>query len=281
MKYYHKNLLLALCQNIGIPPEISYEVASFSETFDLNPVSHLVENLSFADKAEKANDALQTLGDDPRGIRILTMQLTAALHSRELYAQKGISDKIFIDTMKCFSRFMGEHLEQFGHYGFNRGFWTWRQTALLLFRLGALEFEMKTLEGKNVLSVHIPSDAVMTREGLDASYKWAKEFFAQYFRDFHYENIYCGTWLLAPVLKEMLPEGSKILNFMSDYEIFKTNPDSQDFMIRVYKKSYPDLLSLPEDTSLQRAIKKHLLAGGTIGDASGYYNPANSTLFPL
>ena len=271
MKYFHKDLLLTLCQDINMPLEISREVASFSETFDITPVAHLVEDLSFADKAEKANEALQALGDDPLGIRILTFHLTAALHSRELYAQKGISDQIFIDTMKCFSRFIREHLEQFDHYGFNRSYWTWRQPALLLFRLGTLEFEIKTLEDKNVLSVHIPSDAVMTREGLDASYKWAKEFFAQYFSDFQYENIYCGTWLLSPALKELLPEGSKILNFMSDYEIFKVNPDTEWFMRWVYKKSYPDLHSLPEDTSLQRTIKKHLLAGGTIGDALGYY----------
>jgi len=275
MKYFQKDLLLALCQDIDIPQEISCEIASFAETFDITPVAHFVEDLCLADKAEKANDAinahLNVLGGDPRGIGILTMHLTAALKSRALYAQKGISDQIFIDTMKCFSRFIGEHRVQFDHYGFNRSFWTWRQPALLIFRLGTLEFEIKVLDSKNVLSVHIPSNAVMTREGLDASYQWAKKFFAEYYHDFDYEHMYCGTWLLAPMLKELLPEGSKILNFMDDYEIFKTNPDSQGFMRWVYKKTYPDLSSLPEDTSLQRTIKQHLLAGGKIGDASGYY----------
>jgi len=277
MKYFQTDLLLALCQDTNIPQEISCEVVSFAETFDIMPVAHFVEDLCLADKAEAANQALQALindpalGDDPRGIRILTMHLTAALKSRDIYAQKGISDHIFIDTMKGFSRFIREYRVQFGHYGFDRSFWTWRHPALLIFRLGTLEFEIKTLENKNVLSVHIPSDAVMTREGLDASYKWAKTFFAQYFNDFHYEHIYCGTWLLSPVLKELLPENSKILNFMSDYEIFKVNPDSQGFMRWVYKQTYPDLSSLPEETSLQRTIKKHLLAGGKIGDASGYY----------
>ena len=271
MKHFRKDLLMALCQDLDIPQEISYEVAYFSETFDINPVTHLVEDLSIAEKADKANNILLALGDDPRGIRILTLHLTAALNSRELYVQKGISDYIFIDTMKCFSRFIREHFGQHDHYGFDRSYWTWRQLSLLLFRLGTLEFEIKILEGTNVLSVHIPSDAIMTRERLDASYKWAKEFFAQYFSDFHYEKLYCGTWLLSPVLKELLPEGSKILNFMDDYEIFKVNPDTQWFMKWVYQKNYPDLASLPEDTSLRRAIKKHLLTGGTIGDASGYY----------
>ena len=271
MKYYNKELLLALCKEIDMPEEISNEVAAFTEVFDISNVAHLVEDLNIPHKAEKANEALVALGDDEKGIRILTLHLTAALKARELYAQKGISDDIYLHTMGDFTLFVREQLERVGYYRFTVAFWTWRALSLLLFRLGELEFEMNNFEGRNIISTHIPANAVMTREGLDASYKWCREFFAKYFSDFVYEDICCYTWLLAPVLKTMLPEGSKILNFMADYEIIRSNPDSQEFMIRIFRKEYPDLASLPENTSLQRAVKKHLLAGGKVGDAFGRY----------
>ena len=271
MKYYRKDMLLALCQEINMPEEISNEVAAFTDVFDISDVAHLVEDLNIPQKAEKATEALIALGDDPNGIRILTLHLTAALKARELYAQKGISDDIFIHTMGDFNLFVREQLERAGYYRYTTAFWTWRALSLLLFRLGELEFEMNPHESGNIISTHIPADAVMTRKALDTSYKWCREFFAEYFSDFVYEDICCHTWLLAPVLKTMLPEGSKILNFMADYEIMETNPDSQEFMIRIFRKEYPDLASLPENTSLQRAVKTHLLAGGKVGDAFGRY----------
>lgn len=259
--------LLALCQDINIPREIADEVA----TIDITPMAQYIDSLLSSEKAKITYEHVASLGDDPRGVKMLALQLTAALHSRAIYVQKGISDHIFIDTMKCFTRFVCEHLIQFDHYGFDRGWWTWQQLSLNLFRLGTLEFEMKIKENKNILSVHIPSDAVMTKADLDTSYQWANNFFAEYFPDFKYEGVYCDTWLLAPVLKEMLKPGSKILNFMADYSILSTNPDAKDFMMWVYMKEYPDIDSLPENTSLQRDIKKHLQTGGKVGTALGQY----------
>lgn len=244
--------ILSLCRDIDMPEEMAKEVAN-------TPVQKIEIN------------ADTSLSDDPRGVKMLALHLTEALNTRETYKQKGISNDIYVETMKCFSRFVREHKKQFDCYGFDRGWWTWRQLYLQIFRLGALEFEIKNKDGKDMLSVHIPSDAVMTKEALDASYKWATEFFEEYFADYDYEGMYCDTWLLAPPLRDFLPENSKILNFMADYEILSTNPDSDSYKMWVYWKDYPDIASLPEDTSLHRAIKKHLLAGGKIGTALGRY----------
>ena len=136
MKYYRKDLLLALCREIDMPEEITKEVADFTDVFDISKVAHLVEDLNIPHKAEKATEALTALGDDSKGIRILTLQLTAALKTRELYAQKGISDDIFIHTMGDFNLFTREQLERVGHYRFTTASWTWRALSLLLFRLG-------------------------------------------------------------------------------------------------------------------------------------------------
>lgn len=258
------NQILALCKEIEMPQGISEEAAAA----DISAVTKFIDTLTSPglndEEYKKITDAT---GDDPRGIKNLALQLSAAVKTREMYKQKNIGDNIFIDTMKCFTRFVLEDVPKYDYYGFDRGWWTYRQLALRIFRLGVLEFETTKREGEKVLSVHIPSDSVMTREALDSSYKQAAEFY----KDYDYKYMYCDTWLLAPPLKELLPKESRILNFMADYDIKSTNPDADDFMGWVFVKKYPDLESLPEKTSLQRAVKKHLMAGGKVGSAYGVY----------
>lgn len=260
--------LIKLCVSLDMPREVTDEVIPIAETLDARPLSGYMEKLLSIDTAPKAYDAIvAALGDDPRGFKLLTVYLEAAFQTRDAYDKIGVPRAVFTDTMKCLTRFIGEYYVTYGGYGFDRGWWVYRQLSLSLFRLGVLEFEMKG----DILSVHIPSDAVMTREALDESYGRAKEFFAKFFPGFNYESIQCGTWLLSPVLRQLLPEGSRILNFQADYEITSVNPDAQDCMGWVFKRKYPDYESLPEETSLQRAIKKRLLSGGQIGAAAGRY----------
>jgi hypothetical protein len=271
-EYFEKGRILALCEEIALPAEMAQAAATQAETLDIKPFAKYFEALFSIETAKGAYDSIAALlgeGADPQGFKLLTLYLAAGLRTKELYAEKGIAGSIFTDTLKCITRFSREHHGTFGKYGFDRGWWVYRQLSLNLFRLGVLEFEME-LE-KNILSVHIPSDAVMTREALTGSYEWAKRFFAEHFSHFSYKDIECNTWLLSPALAEMLPPGSKILNFQADYEILSTEPDGQDFMRWVYKMGYPDIDSLPECTSLQRAVKKHLQNGGKVGNAHGRY----------
>jgi len=259
--------LLTLCNDILLPMEVISEVSRTIETLDISPITSQIEELLTIETAGAAyNSIKEHLGDDQKGIKMLTVQLIAATQTRELYAKKGIDDGIFVGTMKCYTRFINEHMVSFGHYGFDRCWWAYRQLAQSIYRLGVLEFEM--LDGK--LSVHIPSDAIMTRQGLDESYAWAKRFFSEHFSDYKYEGFYCNTWLLAPALREMLPAGSKIRNFQDDYEIESVVSENADCMHWVFKKAYPDIDSLPEDTFLQRAIKNHLKAGKNVGVAVGW-----------
>ena len=256
--------LIDLCRDLDMPQSISNELA----VADTEPLLKFIDSLLSGDLGQEGyNKITAAIGEDPRGIKMLALQLKAALQSREMYAKQNISDQIFIATMKCFPRFVQEYMWKTGHLGFNTGWWSWRHLSLKLFRLGVLEFECNERKAVKTLSVHIPSDALMSREGLDASYRWAVEFFTFY----DYEYIYCDTWLLAPVLKDMLPKGSRILDFMSDYDIEEVNPEGTSFMEFLYKKEYPDIDSLPEDSSLRRAVKRHLQAGGKVGEAFGRY----------
>lgn len=77
----------------------------------------------------------ELLAPDEKGFKMLCCMLLAASFSYEKYSAQGISDEIFTDTMKCFTRFVKEYKESYGDYGFDRDFWTGRQLSLRLFGL--------------------------------------------------------------------------------------------------------------------------------------------------
>ena len=252
----------------ALPPELPYGELASPET---------------AEAAWEAITAALPAWEEDDGMAQLAAALAGACHTRRAYREAGLSDELFLATMDCFRRFLGETHEILGRWAFDRGFWTWRQTGCLLFRLGTLEFEYGGVggrcpegltEGDRVLSVHIPSDAVLTREELDRSYRWAEEFFMGEDRTFSRQGppraMLCHSWLLAPALAELLPEESGIRRFAGDYRIYHVDEDAPDHYRWLFRcEETVPLEELPEGTSLQRRAKARLLSGGKLGVARG------------
>jgi len=282
----HQNIY-NLCSQLVIPNEVTESVLKHLENDDFTDVNTCFGNLFSSNTAGESVEKIEALCSENgkfinRGYKIMTVFLAAALHTRELYAKADIDDSIYIETMGFFNRAVREYKEINGVYGLDRTFWWWRHLSLNIFKLGALEFEMCIIDyaadlgfpgekSIQVIWVHIPSNAVITREELDKSYKTANTFFKKYYPNFKYRCICSGAWLLSPVLKRILPYSSKILEFQSDFAITKIYLDDQSYFAWVFKqKEKPaDLSELPENTSLQRAIKKCLIEGGRIGRAAG------------
>ncbi|MDR2952493.1 MAG: acyltransferase domain-containing protein [Treponema sp.] len=280
MKIDHSKIR-SLCEEIKLPDEVIDQIVTIIPDIDFSIIEedfHKLFSLETGDEAYK--NIAQKLKENAFSLKPLAVYLAAALKTWEIYEKLGIPRIIYADTMKMFARFVNEHLETYHFYGFDRDFWIYRILSASLFRLGTLEFEMKkcaendrlegyAAEGDKIISVHIPSDAVMTRENLDKSYKISDDFFKKYFPEYGGKIIHCRTWLLDPALKNLLPEKSKIINFQSDYKIINTSPEESEFIMWVYKKKYDNYELLPEDTTLQRNMKKHLLSGGKISLATG------------
>ena len=212
--------------------------------------------------------------DSGNGSEELARQLLIALHNREEGAWKDIPEKIWLDTMKCFTRFVREHHRSLGYYGFDRGFWTTRQIGAKLFRIGQLEYELLREDGEKVISLHIPSDTDMEAALLDESIEQAREFLKTYFPEWQNAPMVCQSWLLSPALLPLLPEGSHIRSFQKAFDLQSTDPEPMDVLEWVFKLTESQqkttaLQDLPEDTSLQRSLKCFLLAGGKVGTAKG------------
>lgn len=211
---------------------------------------------------------------DSDGMKVLTHMLKQSCESYEQYEILGISEDIFMDTFRCFSRFIKEHKEAYGYYGFDRAHWVSRQLSLKLFRIGTLEYEMILHDEAPVLNIHIPSDATLDYDVLCESYEKATEFFATYFPEYATAKYMCKSWLLDPLFAKLLSPKSKLVAFGQAFLREEVEYGKTNYVKWIFKNQNRILEDYPEDTSLQRAVKAHLLAGGQVGEALGFL-PSN------
>ena len=195
--------------------------------------------------------------------------LKASADVYEIYKDKGISDKIYFDTMKCYTRFIDETYKITGKVYFDRYWWTSRQAGCHLFRIGELEYEMKHIDGNISIGIHIPSDVDFSSSAIDNSLANARQFFTKHYPELSNAKYRCHSWLLDRQLKEMLNDNSNILSFQYRFEIFDEGEIGTDFIEWLYNTRTTDYDNLPENTSLQRNMKKHILSGGVIRNAYG------------
>lgn len=257
-----------LCEAIHMPEEATRAILEADRTIapDLD-LTALTREESWA---EGRKSVKEHLGEDPDGFRELACMLRCALSARETFGDLGFREEVYYDTMACFTRFVTEHMESYGRYGFDRGFWTVRQVSCKLFRIGALEYELISQEGKPVISLHIPSDADLSREALRSSYLTARESLDRAFPEYRSAPMYCHSWLLSPTLAELLPEDSRILGFQRSFRVTPMERYNEEYLKWVFKNPDLPMERWPEHTSLQRKLKAFLRSGGRLADARGY-----------
>ena len=159
-----------LCRQINMPPEVTQALVEIHRTMEYFPCLPLLM------EENTWNEGLiqlkESLGNDPGGMKRLCCMLRCALMAKSEYDRLGIPEAIYVDTMGAFSRFVREHKESYGCYGFNRGSWTPRQVSCKLFRIGELEYELTQLDGKPAISLHIPTDVNLRPDILHPSIKF-------------------------------------------------------------------------------------------------------------
>lgn len=221
----------------------------------------------------------EALGEDEDGMKLFAAQSKEALLALREYEKRGIGRDIFLATMAFMARFSGETFARKGRAEWTCGWWFPRQLALKEFRLGALEYEMTegaAFGGKPAggntrrIFLHIPADADLSDGAVDASLAEARAFFFKYFPAFADAEYVCESWMLSPALREMLPETSRVRRFSERFSVVFWEEDSPAFRDWIFPSAVAaPAEKLPEETLLQRAVKRHLLAGGKIGWAEG------------
>ncbi|MDE7299937.1 MAG: acyltransferase domain-containing protein [Lachnospiraceae bacterium] len=271
-----------LCNGIDLQQGIQNEVMEYYRSEHFRRIRNIADGLKRMESEAAARAELtKFFGEDEKRVKMLTCMLSCAAEQYQWYEKKGISETIFWDTMRCFTRFIGECRKITGIDAFDREWWTARQVSGTLFRIGTLEYEMQYCgqtcdmhrdiqeESEPQISIHIPSDADLTPDCCDRSIADATIFFERHFPEFRSADYICHSWLLAPELTGLLPEASRILAFQKRFSIRRVDYSESEFIEWVFKTRNVETADLPEQTTLQKNMKRHLLNGGKIGSGFG------------
>lgn len=210
--------------------------------------------------------------------------ILAAERARADYLAKGVSEQVFWDTF-CDLRYkVIECKDVQGVWGNFVAFWYPIFYTCDIVKLGRLEYEDIVYQGQpyekngvslkpgdQVRNIHIPSSG----EPFDAaarleSYKKAYEFYKPQLNGGPLVCV-CHSWLLYQPYADILSPTSNIVDFQKDFDILYSE-DTEEFgdCWRLYGADYQKpVAEYPENTSMQRAVKKHLLNGGKVGAGFG------------
>ncbi len=260
-----------LCELIELQDSVVDRVNQFIETYNFSEIEATIEALTCPETAEEAYKRLtEVFPEDEDQMKMLTCQLLAAQKTYAKYQEKNISEQIYVDTMKCFTRFIGECKVKTGREDFDRAWWTYRQLSGVILRIGELEYELREENATRKVDIHIPSDAKFTPEMVDESLGQAQAFLEKYYPKYVGCDFVCESWLLSPKLKEVLSAESNIIRFQNRFTIVKEDENAEDIFEWVFQTS-PECGSsrLKENTTLQKKIKQLLLRGEKVGIAWG------------
>lgn len=132
------------------------------------------------------------------------------------------------------------------------------------------DYDLVLRPGDLCLATHIHPYGELSREACMASYRRVLELVKDHYPERSFKAFSCHSWMMSPELREVMKPTSKVLDFQSFYLRHPVPTRGTGVLNFVfYMKGYNDYTKLPEDTSLQRALKERYLAGGRLNEYGG------------
>lgn len=208
------------------------------------------------------------------GIYVLLSALPDVL---EWHAQRCVPPEISWATLADLGRQAGIYRRFHGTSGFDEFDWLSGHFRGLIFQIGRLQFERSVVKDEwlsdpalaaaagasgRVLAVHIPEEGPLSPELCDESLAKAPAFFARHFPDEEYRAATCDSWLLDRQLSEYLPPEANIVRFQQRFTLLPGPALGNRTVLRfVFYKNEAALGELPQRTTLERAVVRHLEHG--------------------
>jgi hypothetical protein len=202
------------------------------------------------------------------GIGVLPMLALVATAEdvTDFHRSRGVEEQISIASLSDIGQQAWVHRRTYGDFGLHTYGWLRIAWSGALYWLGRLQFNLTEFDGDWVLSTHIPESGPLTPEAVAESFGRARGFFARHFADYPTRLFHCHSWLLDPQLVEVLRPDSNMSRFQQLWQLRPTQGDGNgdgDALFFVFRKRGDvDPASLPQTTTLERAIVSHLTAGG-------------------
>jgi len=291
MEHIDKAFLTLAMERTAFPAEAREELLRCAQTLEgagqgealLGALEYFYRNDFTTTGVQPLIDGIaQNAGLSPYTVWMLFL-LQGAKQAREDYKSQGVSEEVFWDTF-CDLRYKAvECKENYGVWGTFVAFWYPIFYSCDIVKLGRLEYENRAYEGPayekggfslqpgdKVKSIHIPSsgEPFDSQARLD-SYRRAYAFFQKELGGGPLVCV-CHSWLLYPEYKKILKPDSNIAGFQGDFDIIQADSGPFSDAWRVFGPAHTlPAGQLPEDTSMRRAFKRHLLAGGPTGEGLG------------
>ncbi len=200
-------------------------------------------------------------------------------HMCALHRRRGVPEDITLATLADVGRHFLIHRDQHGPHGMSGADWLMLHARGMIFQIGRLQFERGRLgtstsrgiqmggfpceKGDPVISVHIPGHmGPMSPEACDNSFDAARPFFRGHFPEESPALALCHSWLLDDQLGEYLPETSNILRFQQRFRTaYRPEPNNRPTLEFVFRTPDRPLDELPQRTTLERAVVRHLRDG--------------------
>ncbi|HEV2127238.1 MAG TPA: acyltransferase domain-containing protein [Thermomicrobiales bacterium] len=200
-------------------------------------------------------------------------------HTRAYHRERDIPGRLSQAILADLGRNVRVHERRYGEVGLGVVNWITLHFRGLIYDLGRLQFERAQMRGtlanamreravdarpdETVLSIHVPdSKGPLTPEACDASIACAHQFFAEHFPEERYRFAVCHSWLLDPQLNRCLRPDSNIVRFQERFELADRLTEADRSIVQFVFGPVPDdPADLPQRTSLERAVREHLLAG--------------------
>lgn len=297
-EWYPGSKDLPLSAQRDILQKVRIHTVTINETFQLYPIKTVALKARFGNKLKLQNPCDSCLQPCERKRSeeenlLSFLQEKAATTTKHFYQQHGLSDKLYQDNIQDIQIWSGHYEQSTGRLGIEKRHFPWLDAIAegKIIKFGRLQFEpLSCTDVPPILSstfaqpplylrVHIREGEPFTANLCDASYKMAKEF---YLSPDHSQILpdkilptricfLCDSWLLHPLLGDLLPSDSNILSFQKKYTLLSQDPQNRQMEERVFGFLSDRPEDYPANTSLQRALKKALLEGSAYGTALGYF----------
>lgn len=284
-----QNLILCL-KTLGFPQDARADVLACNARLEARPevcaqvdaqVLSLVQGRGPV--STEVLDATAALLGVHRYTLHLLFLLRASVPTRAQYAQKGLDEAMYWDSMRDLRFKQTECLVNAHVTGTMVMGWHLDFFRLKRFALGRLQYEeipyrydryqrhgVTLHAGDTVLNAHIPSSGPLDREARLDSYRRAYAFYGCAEKGVPLV-VLCSSWLLFPDNRLFFPKHSNILDFMDDFDLLfgQAQTPFHDAW-RVFGPAHEKPLEQwPVDTALRRAYVNWFQAGHWAGFGMG------------
>ena len=198
----------------------------------------------------------------------------------------GIPEDVAWDSFNDLGRHMQIYRDVHAETGVDEPWWLMLHLQGLMYEFGRLQFNLLRIggpmapaswydaeaaaelghgfrAGDDAIGVHIPESVRLDPQASNESVAAARKFFPRYFPSPTRALAVCESWLLDDQLRAYLPPTSNIIVFQRQFDLAPGwKPGDSDVAQFVFRKPVAEFGTVPQRTTLQRAVVSHLRTGG-------------------